>query len=57
MSLKNNVKSKLGATIDIIFKCNKVAKPTFNMVYQEKDRHLKNSFKNKDEEETIRLGI
>ena len=54
---KNNVKSKLGATIDIIFKCNKVAKPTFNMVYQEKDpTYLKNSFKNKDERGNYSLG-
>ena len=47
---KNNVKNKLGATIDIIFKCNKQAKHKFNVVTQEKDAtYLKNSFKNSDE--------
>jgi len=54
---KNNVKSKLGATIDIIFKCNQTAKPTFNIVYQEKDpTYLKNSFKNKDQRGNYSLG-
>jgi len=48
---KNNVKSKLGATIDIIFKCNKKEKHKFHVVTQEKDAtYLKNSFKNSDEE-------
>ena len=47
---KNNVKNKLGATIDIIFKCNKKEKHKFNVVSQEKDAtYLKNSFKNSDE--------
>jgi DNA modification methylase len=47
---KNNVKNKLGATIDIIFKCNKKEKHKFNVVLQEKDAtYLKNSFKNRDE--------
>jgi len=46
---KNNVKNKLGATIDIIFKCNKKEKHKFNVVLQEKDAtYLKNSFKNSD---------
>ena len=34
---KNNVKNKLGSTIDIIWKCNKVSKPKFNIVLQPKD--------------------
>jgi site-specific DNA-methyltransferase (adenine-specific) len=47
---KNNVKNKLGATIDIIFKCNLKEKHKFNVVTQEKDAtYLKNSFKNSDE--------
>lgn len=54
---KNNVKNKLGATIDIIFKCSKVATPLFNVVFQEKDaKYLENSFKNKDERGNYALG-
>lgn len=54
---KNNVKNKLGSTIDIIFKCNIISKPKFNIVYQEKDEtYLKNSFKNKDERGNYSLG-
>jgi DNA modification methylase len=54
---KNNVKNKLGTTIDIIFKCNKVAKPVFNVVYQSKDeKYLQNSFKNEDERGNYALG-
>ena len=48
---KNNVTSKLGATIDIIFKCNKSKKFKFNMVQQAKDeKYLANSYNNSDEE-------
>jgi DNA modification methylase len=54
---KNNVTSKLGATIDIIFKCVKSRKPKFNLVYQDKDaKYLKNSFKNSDERGNYSLG-
>ena len=54
---KNNVKNKLGSTVDIIWKCNKVAKPKFNIVLQEKDpTYLKNSFKNKDNVGNYALG-
>ena len=54
---KNNVKHKLGSTIDIIFKCNKISKPKFNIVYQEKDEYyLNNSFKNKDHRGNYSLG-
>jgi adenine-specific DNA-methyltransferase len=54
---KNNVKNKLGSTIDIIWKCNKIAKPKFNIVYQEKNEvYLKNSFKNKDNVGNYALG-
>jgi len=54
---KNNVKNKLGATIDIIFKCNKKEKHKFNVVLQEKDAtYLKNSFKNSDERGNYSLG-
>lgn len=54
---KNNVKNKLGATIDIIFKCSKIAKPKFNLVHQEKnEEYLKGSFKNKDERGNYSLG-
>lgn len=54
---KNNVKNKLGSTIDIIFKCNKVSKPVFNVVYQSKDeKYLENSFKNKDRRGNYALG-
>jgi site-specific DNA-methyltransferase (adenine-specific) len=54
---KNNVKNKLGATIDIIFKCSKVVKPLFNVVHQDKDeKYLENSFKNKDQRGNYALG-
>lgn len=54
---KNNVKHKLGSVIDIIWKCNKIAKPKFNVVYQAKDaKYLKNSYKNKDEVGNYALG-
>ena len=54
---KNNVKNKLGSTIDIIWKCNKVPKPKFNIVLQPKDpTYLKNSFKNKDNVGNYALG-
>jgi len=54
---KNNVTSKLGATIDIIFKCVKSKKPKFNLVHQDKDeKYLKNSFKNSDERGNYSLG-
>lgn len=54
---KNNVKNKLGATIDIIFKCNLKEKAKFNVVLQEKDAtYLKNSFKNKDDRGNYSLG-
>ena len=48
---KNNVTTKLGATIDVIFKCNKSKKFKFNMVQQAKDqKYLDNSYKNSDPE-------
>ena len=48
---KNNVTSKLGATVDVIFKCNKTKKYKFHMVQQAKDeKYLANSFKNSDAE-------
>lgn len=54
---KNNVKNKLGSTIDIIWKCNKNSKPKFNIVLQPKDpTYLKNSFKNKDKIGNYALG-
>ena len=54
---KNNVKNKLGSTIDIIWKCNKISKPKFNIVLQPKDpTYLKNSFKNKDKIGNYALG-
>jgi len=54
---KNNVKNKLGSTIDIIFKCNKISKPKFNLVYQEKNpEYLENSYKNKDDRGNYSLG-
>ena len=54
---KNNVKRKLGATIDVIFKCNLIDKPKFNVVLQEKDEnYLKNSFNNKDSRGNYSLG-
>lgn len=46
---KNNVKNKLGSVIDIIWKCNKIRNPKFNLLLQDKDQnYLKTSFKNKD---------
>ena len=54
---KNNVKTKLGSVMDIIFKCNKRPHHTFNLVYQEKDStYLANSFKNKDHRGNYSLG-
>jgi site-specific DNA-methyltransferase (adenine-specific) len=54
---KNNVKSKLGATIDILFKCTKQADAVFNLVHQPKDaKYLEGSFKNKDERGNYALG-
>ena len=54
---KNNVKTKLGSVMDIIWKCNKSARYKFNVVTQEKDEtYLKNSFKNKDERGNYSLG-
>lgn len=54
---KNNVKKKLGSTIDIIFKCSKINTPVFNLVFQDKDaKYLANSFKNKDERGNYALG-
>ena len=47
----------MGSTIDIIFKCNKIAKPKFNLIYQKKDpTYLKNSFKNQDNYGNYALG-
>ena len=54
---KNNVKNKLGATIDIIFKCSNSKKPIFNLVYQSKDeKYLKNSYNHSDERGNYALG-
>ena len=54
---KNNVKTKLGSVVDIIFKCNKNKKWKFNIVQQKKDEtYLKNSFKNKDHRGNYSLG-
>ena len=54
---KNNVKNKLGSVVDIIFKCNKITKPKFNLVYQDKDeKYIKKSFANVDERGNYGLG-
>lgn len=54
---KNNVKNKLGSTIDFIFQCTNSKKPKFNIVYQEKDeKYLNNSFNNKDSVGNYSLG-
>jgi DNA modification methylase len=54
---KNNVKAKLGATIDIIFKCTQSPRAVFNVVHQPKDeKYLANSFKNKDAVGNYALG-
>jgi DNA modification methylase len=54
---KNNVKTKLGSVVDIIWKCNKNNNYKFNVVTQEKDAtYLKNSFKNKDNKGNYALG-
>lgn len=54
---KNNVKTKLGSVVDIIWKCNKIKKHKFNLILQEKDQtYLKNSFKNKDARGNYSLG-
>ena len=54
---KNNVKTKLGSVVDIIWKCNKNKKYKFNIITQEKDAtYLKKSFKNKDSKGNYSLG-
>ena len=54
---KNNVKNKLGSVIDIIWKCNKISTPKFNLIYQDKnENYLKNCFNNKDERGNYSLG-
>lgn len=54
---KNNVISKLGATIDIIFKCTKQKNVIFHVVTQPKDAaYLSQSFKNKDDVGNYALG-
>lgn len=54
---KNNVKHKLGATIDIIFRCSMSKHPKFNLVYQSRDEmYVQKSFNNKDERGNYSLG-
>ena len=54
---KNNVKRKLGATIDIIFKCSNSPNPVFNVVYQARDeKYVSNSFNNTDDRGKYSLG-
>ena len=54
---KNNVKKRLGATIDVIFQCSNSSQPKFNPVYQPLDSYyLENSYKNKDERGNYALG-
>ena len=54
---KNNVTSKLGATIDILFKCSKQKNVVFHVVTQPKDAtYLAQSFKNKDSVGNYSLG-
>ena len=54
---KNNVKTKLGSVVDIIWKCNKINNYKFNLVMQEKDAtYLKQSFNNKDSRGNYSLG-
>ena len=54
---KNNVKTKLGSTIDVILWCSKVKKPKFNIVYQPLDEYYaKNSYKNTDSRGNYALG-
>ena len=54
---KNNVKNKLGATVDVIFWCSDHVKPKMNMVYQPLDEYYAaNSYKNKDDRGNYALG-
>jgi len=54
---KNNIKKKLGATIDVIFWCCDNKNKKFNMVYQPLDAYYaENSYKNKDERGFYALG-
>jgi len=54
---KNNIKKKLGATIDIIFWCSENKNRKFNMVYQPLDAYYaENSYKNKDGRGFYALG-
>ena len=54
---KNNVKNKLGATIDVIFWCSNSKKPKYNIIYQPLDEYYaNNSYKNSDERGNYALG-
>ena len=54
---KNNVKSRLGATVDIIFRCSQSPKPKFNLVYQARnDEYMRKSFNNHDDRGNYSLG-
>lgn len=54
---KNNVKSKLGTAIDVIFWCYDDSNKKFNMVYQPLDeKYLKGSYNNKDARGNYALG-
>lgn len=54
---KNNVKTKLGSTVDVILWCSNSKKPKFNMVYQPLDEYYAaNSYKNKDARGNYALG-
>ena len=54
---KNNVKHRLGATIDVLFKCSMIAKPKFNVVYQERaEGYIKSSFNQEDDRGKFSMG-
>ena len=54
---KNNIKKKLGATIDVVFWCCDNNNRKFNMVYQPLDAYYaENSYKNEDERGFYALG-
>ena len=54
---KNTVKTKMGAVIDVLFRCYNAAKPVFHLQYVPLDAfYFENSYRNKDERGLYALG-
>ena len=54
---KNTVKTKMGAVVDVLFRCYTAAKPVFHLQYVPLDAfYFENSYRNKDERGLYALG-